>query len=68
MAGSMASGTCSADNTYNIVGWEYRAKFAYPQAFADLDPAETYRTMISHYTEIPAAPILLGSQAPSPGG
>lgn len=56
------------DNTYNIVGLEYLAKFAYPQAFADLDPAETYRTMIARFTEIPAAPILLGSQAPSPGG
>jgi iron complex transport system substrate-binding protein len=56
------------DNTYNIVGLEYLAKYAYPQAFADLDPAETYRTMIANFTKIPAAPILLGSQAPTPGG
>jgi len=50
---------------YNIVGLEYLAKFIYPKAFQTLDPAQTYRTLITQFTDIPAAPVILGEQAPA---
>ncbi len=52
------------NHPWNIVGLEYLATFLYPDAFADLDPAETYSTLIKDYTEIPEAPFVLGRHAP----
>jgi iron complex transport system substrate-binding protein len=50
---------------YNIVGLEYLAKFIYPKAFQTLDPAQTYNTLITQFTDIPAVPVILGEQAPA---
>ncbi|GAB0116301.1 ABC transporter substrate-binding protein [Acidisoma sp. 7E03] len=55
-------------SVFNIVALEYLAKFIYPQAFADLDPGATYRSLVAQFTEIPAAPAILGQQAPAHGG
>jgi iron complex transport system substrate-binding protein len=52
---------------YNIVGLEYLAKFIYPKPFASLDPAQTYHTLITSFTDIPPAPVILGQQAPAFG-
>jgi iron complex transport system substrate-binding protein len=50
---------------YNIVALEYLAKFAFPDQFASLDPADTYRTIIANFTRIPAEPFLQAEQAPA---
>lgn len=55
-------------SVFNIVALEYLAKFIYPQAFADLDPGATYRSLIAQFTDIPAAPAILGQQALAHGG
>ena len=52
------------NHPYNIVGLDYLAKFIYPQQFADLEPAQTYRTIIEKFTQIPQAEAVFGSQAP----
>lgn len=54
-------------DAYNIVGLEYLAKFAYPDQFKTLDPAETYRTLIAKFTHIPAAPFIFAAKAPPAG-
>ncbi len=51
----------------NIIALEYLAKFIYPTAFPDLDPAKTYSSLITQFTDIPATPALLAMQAPSHG-
>ncbi|WP_426762662.1 ABC transporter substrate-binding protein [Hafnia paralvei] len=52
------------NHPYNIVGLDYLAKFIYPQQFEALDPAQTYRTIISTFTQIPPADAIFGAQAP----
>lgn len=52
------------NHPYNIVGLDYLAKFIYPQQFTDLEPAQTYRTIIEKFTQIPQAEAVFGSQAP----
>ena len=49
---------------YNIVGLEYLAKFAYPKQFADLDPAATYREIITRFTDMPLGAFTFASKAP----
>jgi len=52
---------------YNIVAMEYLAKWAYPQSFPDLDPAATWHQIITQFTDIPDAPVMLAADAPMPG-
>lgn len=47
------------NHPYNIIGMEILAKDFYPQQFKDLNPEADYRTIISQFTTIPAAPINL---------
>ena len=54
-------------NVFNIVGMEYLAKFAYPDAFKTLDPADTYRTILAKFTHIPPEPFLFAAAAPPTG-
>ncbi|MCB8875216.1 ABC transporter substrate-binding protein [Acidisoma silvae] len=49
---------------FNIVGLEYLAKFAYPKQFADLDPAATYREIITRFTDMPVGAFTFASKAP----
>lgn len=51
------------NHPYNIVGLEYFATFMYPDAFKDLNPADTYATLIKDFTKIPSAPVVLGASA-----
>lgn len=48
------------NHTYNIVGLEYLAKFIYPNQFSDLNPGETYNTIIKEFTTIPVAEAIWG--------
>ncbi|MEI9699413.1 ABC transporter substrate-binding protein [Moellerella wisconsensis] len=48
------------NHTYNIVGLEYLAKFIYPNQFSDLNPSETYNTIIKEFTTIPVAEAIWG--------
>ncbi|MEH2922353.1 ABC transporter substrate-binding protein [Samsonia erythrinae] len=41
------------NHPYNIVGMEYLAKAIYPQLFSDLNPDDTYRHIIKHFTSLP---------------
>ncbi|MGY5957958.1 ABC transporter substrate-binding protein [Kosakonia sp. BK9b] len=41
------------NHPYNIVGMEYLAKDIYPQAFAALNPDETYHYIIKNFTKLP---------------
>ncbi|MFC3396419.1 ABC transporter substrate-binding protein [Brenneria rubrifaciens] len=41
------------NHPYNIVGIEYLAKAIYPQVFPSLNPDETYRYIIKHFTSLP---------------
>lgn len=41
------------NHPYNIVGMEYLAKIAYPKAFTDLNPDETYHYIVRHFTTLP---------------
>jgi iron complex transport system substrate-binding protein len=49
---------------FNIVGLEYLAKFAYPQPFANLDPAATYREIITRFTDLPVGAFTFAEPAP----
>lgn len=49
------------NHPYNIVGQEYLATFMYPEAFKDLNPGDTYKTLIKDFTKIPQAPVVLGA-------
>jgi iron complex transport system substrate-binding protein len=52
------------NHPYNIVALEWLSKFAYPKEFASLDPDETYKAIISRFTQIPAEPFFHAVQAP----
>ncbi len=54
------------NHAYNIVGVEHLAKMAYPKQFADLDPDETFRTILAKFTTLAAAPFLHAEAAPKP--
>lgn len=41
------------NHPYNIVGMEYLAKAVYPNAFASLNPDETYHYIVRHFTTLP---------------
>ncbi|MFP9230276.1 ABC transporter substrate-binding protein [Pectobacterium cacticida] len=41
------------NHPYNIVGMEYLAKDIYPQAFASLNPDDTYHQIIQKFTSLP---------------
>lgn len=49
---------------HNIVGLEWLTKMAYADELASLDPAETYRTIISRFTTITDEPFIHAVQAP----
>jgi iron complex transport system substrate-binding protein len=53
------------NHNYNLVALEYLAKFAYPQRFADLDPAATWHEIITRFTHLPDVPVLLAVKAPA---
>jgi iron complex transport system substrate-binding protein len=55
------------NHAYNIVGIEYLAKIIYPAAFATLDPTASWNTIISRFTTIPPAPLILEAKAPANG-
>lgn len=50
---------------YNIVAIEWLAKFALPKELASLDPSETYKSILSKFTELPAEPFIHAAQAPA---
>ncbi|WP_052401849.1 ABC transporter substrate-binding protein [Muricoccus aerilatus] len=56
------------NHVLNIVGLEALAKAFHPQQFADLNPDETYRTILARFTHIPAQPFLISATAPRVGG
>ncbi len=51
-------------HSYNIVGLEWLAKFAYPQPFAALDPADTYKAIITRFTDLPNEPFIQAARMP----
>ncbi|MDU6412728.1 MAG: ABC transporter substrate-binding protein, partial [Yersiniaceae bacterium] len=53
------------NHPYNIVGLEFLAKFIYPQQFPDLDPNQTWQTILSRFTTLPAGTGVLASPAPA---
>jgi iron complex transport system substrate-binding protein len=52
------------NHPYNIVGLEYLAKFIYPQQFTQLDPANTWKEIVTRFTKVPLGKGVLGAQAP----
>lgn len=52
------------NHAYNIVGVEYLAKILYPKAFASLDPTADWNAIMSRFTGIPSAPLILEAKAP----
>jgi iron complex transport system substrate-binding protein len=56
------------NHTWNIVGLEAMAKAIHPEQFGDLNPDETFRTIIARFTRIPATETVLFSPAPRIGG
>lgn len=52
------------NHPYNIVGLEYLAKFIYPQQFTQLDPANTWKEIVTRFTKVPLGEGVLGAQAP----
>lgn len=53
------------NHPYNIVGLEYLAKFIYPQQFTQLDPANTWKEIVTRFTKVPLGEGVLGAQAPA---
>lgn len=53
------------NHPYNIVGLEYLAKFIYPAQFTELDPANTWKEIVTRFTKVPLGEGVLGSQAPA---
>lgn len=53
------------NHPYNIVGLEYLAKFIYPQQFTELDPANTWKEIVTRFTKVPLGKGVLGAQAPA---
>ncbi|WP_428945995.1 ABC transporter substrate-binding protein [Pantoea sp. FN060301] len=53
------------NHPYNIVGLEYLAKFIYPQQFTSLDPNQTWKEIVTQFTQVPLGQGILGAQAPS---
>lgn len=53
------------NHPYNIVGLEYLAKFIYPQQFTELDPANTWKEIVTRFTKVPLGNGVLGAQAPA---
>ena len=53
------------NHPYNIVGLEYLAKFIYPQQFTELDPANTWKEIVTRFTKVPLGHGVLGAQAPA---
>ncbi|MXP49100.1 ABC transporter substrate-binding protein [Pantoea sp. Eser] len=49
------------NHPYNIIGMEILAKDLYPQTFSDLDPTADYHHIVSHFTGLPDAPIVLST-------
>lgn len=47
------------NHTWNIIGIEILAKLFYPTAFSHLDPDGDYQYIVSHFTQLPVAPIIL---------
>ncbi len=52
-------------HSYNIVGLEWLAKFAYPREFAALDPADTYKTLITRFTGLANEPFIQATGTPA---
>lgn len=52
------------NHPYNIVGLEYLAKFIYPQQFTALDPTNTWKEIVTRFTQVPLGEGVLGAQAP----
>lgn len=53
------------NHPYNIVGLEYLAKFIYPHQFTQLDPANTWKEIVTRFTKVPLGDGVLGAQAPA---
>lgn len=52
------------NHTWNIIGIEILAKLFYPTAFNHLDPNGDYQYIVSHFTRLPVAPIILSYYPP----
>lgn len=46
------------NHPWNIVGMEYLAKDIYPHSFSTLNPDETYRYIVRHFTTLPDLPFV----------
>ncbi len=50
------------NHPYNIVGMEYLAKIAYPQALATLNPDQTYHDIVRRFTTLPDTPFIFSQK------
>jgi iron complex transport system substrate-binding protein len=48
---------------YNIVAIEWLAKFAFPKELASLNPDDTYKSILTDFTKLPAEPFVWAQQA-----
>ena len=49
------------NHPYNIIGMEILAKDLYPEVFRDLDPTADYHHIVTHFTGLPDAPVILST-------
>ena len=47
------------NHPYNIIGMEILAKDLYPQRFTQLDPTADFHYIVTHFTQLPDAPVTL---------
>jgi iron complex transport system substrate-binding protein len=50
------------NSVFNVVGVQWLAKMFWPQHFADLNPDDEYRALVSQFTSLPDAPFVFHSQ------
>ncbi|MGN2406681.1 ABC transporter substrate-binding protein [Pseudomonas syringae] len=46
-------------SVFNIVGLEYLGQIIHPEELSDLKPAQTYSTIIEHFTNMPSVPSVM---------
>lgn len=51
------------NHPWNIIGMEMLAQDLYPQAFAKLDPGADFHQIVTRFTHLPDAPVILGYAA-----
>lgn len=51
------------NHPYNIIGMEILARDLYPQAFAQLDPTADFHQIVTRFTKLPDAPVILSYSA-----